>query len=141
MTRRPERIGGVWAAALAPATSTVSPCRASRSRLADTTPSSRRKVRWSSIRLREASMESTPSSALSFSAEVRSGSPAGAVFRPPDRGSWSPRPPRAPRCSSVRCSCRSRRLAPNASSAPTWASRPASGLLGRARSQKSSREA
>lgn len=141
MTRRPERIGGVWVAALAPATSTVSPCRTSRSRRAETTPSSSRKVPWSSIRWREASMESTPSSALSFSGSVRSGSPAEAVRRPPDSGSWSPRPPRAPRCSSVRCSCRSRRLAPNASSAPTWASRPASGRLGRARSQKSSSEA
>ncbi len=141
MTRRPERIGGVWVAALAPATSTVSPCRTSRSRRAETTPSSLRKAPWSSIRWREASMDSTPSSALSLSGSVRSGSPAGAVRLPPDSGSWSPRPPRAPRCSSVRCSCRSRRLAPNASSAPTWASRPASGRLGRARSQKSSSEA
>lgn len=32
-------------------------------------------------------MESTPSSALSFSASSRSGSPAEAVFRPPDKGS------------------------------------------------------
>ncbi len=45
MTRLPERIGGVWVAALAPATSTVSPCRASRSRRAETTPSSSRNVR------------------------------------------------------------------------------------------------
>lgn len=123
MTRLPERIGGVWVAALAPATSTVSPCRVSRSRRADTTPNSSRNARWSSIRLREVSMDSTPSSALSRSAEDRSGSPAGAVFRPPDKGSCPPPAPLAPRCSSVKCSCRSRRLAPKASNAPTWASR------------------
>ncbi len=45
MTRLPDRIGGVWVAALAPATSTVSPCRASRSRRALTTPSSSRNSR------------------------------------------------------------------------------------------------
>lgn len=140
-TRLPERMGGVWVAALAPATSTVSPCRASRSRRADTTPNSSRNSRWSSIRLRETSIDSTPSSALSRSAEDRSGSPAGSVRRPPANGSWPLPAPRPPRCSSVKCSCRSRRLAPKESNAPTWASRPASGRLGRARSQKSSSEA
>lgn len=44
MTRLPDRIGGVWVAAFAPATSTVCPCSAERSRCAETTPSSFRKA-------------------------------------------------------------------------------------------------
>ncbi len=141
MTRLPERMGGVWVAALAPATSTVSPCRAERSRCAGTTPSSSRNARWSSIRLREASMESTPSSALSRSAAERSGSPAEAVLRPPARGSWPPPRPGHPggvRSDAVAGRGGWRRTRP---SAPTCASRCARGRLGRARSQKSSREA
>ncbi|CAM5391803.1 hypothetical protein SVIOM342S_10261 [Streptomyces violaceorubidus] len=86
-------------------------------------------------------MESTPSSALSFSAEVRSGSPAGAVFRPPDRRAVAASAPGAAvQLGQVQLQVTAVG-AERVQRQPTWASRPASGLLGRARSQKSSREA